>query len=135
MSKLARVLVIGTMLATNLAGAAAVAQAHATDQPASTQDVLQPPTERQVGELYRHHQVASRQHTVASDTRRPPTERQVGESYRHQLSVPVAPAEPSGQPGWLIASLGVLAAALALTGLAVLAVKRTSRRARAGQAA
>jgi hypothetical protein len=46
------------------------------------------------------------------------------------------PDEPSGQPGWLVASLGVLAAALALVaGLAVLAAKRTSRRTRAGQAA
>jgi hypothetical protein len=118
----------------NLAGMTAVA--HASDEPASKQDARQPPTERQIGESYRHAQVASDEATTASGPRRPPTERQVGESYRHQLSVPVAPAEPSRQPGWLVVSLGMLAAALALTGgLAVLAAKRTSRTARAGQAA
>ena len=46
------------------------------------------------------------------------------------------PAEPSGQPGWLLASLGVLAAALALAGgLAVLAAKRAGGRARIRHAA
>jgi hypothetical protein len=60
---------------------------------------------------------------------------------REHLSVPSGtptqvPAEPSGQPGWLVASLGALAAALALiAGLAMLAAKRASRRAGAGQAA
>jgi hypothetical protein len=46
------------------------------------------------------------------------------------------PAEPSGQPDWLVLGLGVLAAALALsTGLAVLAATRANRRVRADQAA
>src|SRR5215208_4863358 len=47
-----------------------------------------------------------------------------------------APAEPNGQPGWLLASLGVLTTVLALIGgLAVLAARRTSRRTRLGHAA
>ena len=49
---------------------------------------------------------------------------------------PVRPAEPSGQPGWLLASLSGLAAALALSGgLAVLGARRAGRRARVGHAA
>jgi hypothetical protein len=69
------------------------------------------------------------------DARRPPTQGQVGEAWRHQTSVPGRPAEPGGQPGWRIASLGFLAAALALVGgLAVMAATRPSRRPRVGQA-
>ena len=137
MSKLVRALVLGaTLAAMNLAGMTAVAQAQTDDQPASTQDALRPPTERQVGEAWRHRQVAADQPTVAGDTRRPPTEAQVGEPWRHPTSAPVPPAEPSGQPSWLAASLGVLVAVLALAGgLAVLAVRRAGRRARLGHAA
>jgi nitrilase len=73
---------------------------------------------------------------VAGDTRRPPTETQVGEPWRHQTGAPVRPAEPGSQPGWLLASLGGLAAALTLAGgLAVLAARRAGRRARVGHAA
>jgi hypothetical protein len=46
------------------------------------------------------------------------------------------PDEPTGTPGWLLASLGVLAATLTLAGgLAVLAARRAGRRARIGHAA
>jgi hypothetical protein len=137
MSKLARVLVVGaTLAAMSLAGMTTVALAQANDEPTSTQDALRPPTERQVGESWRQPRVAAEQPTVAGDTRRPPTEGQVGEPWHPRLSVPARPAEPSGQPGWLLASLGVLAAALALiAGLAVLAARRASRRARVGHAA
>lgn len=133
MSKLVRVLTLGAMLAAmNLAGI--TANAHANDQSASTHDGPQPPTERQVGEAWRHRQVAADQHTVTGNPR-PPLERQVGESYRHHPTA-VRPAEPSGQPGRLVTSLGILAAALALpAGMAVLTAKRTSRRFRVGQAA
>jgi len=42
---------------------------------------------------------------------------------------------PSGQPGWLVVSLGMLDAALAVVaGLAVLAARRANRRARVGPA-
>ena len=47
-----------------------------------------------------------------------------------------AAAQPSGQPGWLVPAIGVLAAVLALVAvLVVMAARRTSRRVRAGQAA
>lgn len=131
MSKLTRTLIIGaTLTAMHLAGMTAVAQAQANDEP-----VRQPPTERQVGESWRQ-QGTAEELTVAGDARRPPTEAQVGESWRHPTGAPVRPAESSGQPGWLVASLGVLAAALVLSGgLAVLAARRAGRRARVGHAA
>jgi hypothetical protein len=47
-----------------------------------------------------------------------------------------APVEPSGQPDWLVLTLGVLSAALALVAaLAVLVARRAGRRLRAGQVA
>jgi hypothetical protein len=108
MPKLARALAIGAMLAAmNLAGMTAIAQAHVSDEPASNQDA-----------------------------RRPPTERQVGESWRHPANVPVRPAEPSSHPVSLLAWLGVLAVVLALAGgLAVTAARRASRKVGAGQTA
>jgi hypothetical protein len=52
-----------------------------------------------------------------------------------QVPAPV-PYAPLGQPGWLVPSLGVLVAALALVaGVAVMAAKRANRRVRAGHAA
>jgi hypothetical protein len=136
MSKLARALVVGaTLAAMNLAATTTVAHAQPTDEPTGKQDARRPPTERQVGEAWRHPQLAAEEPNVAGDARRPPTETQVGESWRRQTSAPV-PAEPGGQPGWLLASLGGLAAALALVaGLTVLAARRASRRARLGHAA
>jgi hypothetical protein len=134
MSKLARVLVIGAMLAaTNLAGPAAIAQAHATNEPAGQQDALRPPSERQVGESWRHRQLTAVQPALAGDTLRPPSERQVGEPWRHHHSAAVPPARPSGQPNRTVAWLGLLAAALALSG--GLAVMAASRRAWVGPAA
>jgi hypothetical protein len=160
MSKLTRTLVLGvTLAAMNLAAMTAVALAQTNDEPTSNQDARQPPAERQVGESYRNYhealaaqaqtaqddaverfrrgERASRaQPTVADDTRRPPSEAQVGEAWRHPTTAPVPPAEPSGQPSWLLPSLGVLAAALVLAGgLAVLAAKRAGRRARVRHAA
>ena len=47
-----------------------------------------------------------------------------------------APAEPSGQPTWLVIALAVLAAVLALVaGVAVLAARRATRSQHAGQTA
>jgi hypothetical protein len=52
-----------------------------------------------------------------------------------QAPAPAQPTEPSRQPGWLVVSLGMLAAALAVVaGLAVLAARRANRRARVGPA-
>ena len=129
MSKLTRTLVLGVTLATlNLAGLTAVAQAQSSDQPTRNQDARRPPSQGQVGEAWRHPQVAAEQSTVADDPRRPPTESQLGESWRHPTSAPVPPAEPNGPSGWLVASLGVLAAALVLAGgLAVLAARRADQ--------
>jgi hypothetical protein len=136
MPKLARALVLGvTLAAMNLAGMTTIAQAQ-SNEPTGKQDARRPPNQSQVGEAWRQPQVTAKQPTVAGDTLRPPTEAQVGEPWRHPTSAPVPPAEPSGQPSRLIASLGVLAAVLALAGgLAVLAVRRAGRRARVGHAA
>jgi hypothetical protein len=99
---------------------------------------VRPPTERQVGEIWRKRPVTSQQQTTADAALR----RQLA---RERFSIPSGtpaqapdplPDESSGQPGWLLASLGLLAAALALVaGLAVLAAKRASRRVRPGPAA
>jgi hypothetical protein len=134
MSKLARTVILGVALvAMNLAGMTAIAQAYTSDDPASTRH-------RALGQLElltAEDAVASQeQPTIADDARRPPTEAQVGESWRHPANAPVQPAEPSGQPGWLVLGLGVLAAALALAGgLAVTTTRRARRRMRAGQVA
>jgi len=135
MSKRARVLILGaTLAAINLVGLTAVAHAQANDP--DGKDARRLATERQVGEAWHHPQVAAEQPTLADDTRQPPTEAQVGEPWRHPTSAPAPPAEPSGQPSWLIPSLSVLAAALVLAGgVAVLAAKRAGRRARVGHAA
>ena len=127
--RLAQTLVLGALLAaTNRAGMTAIAHAQATNE---SKDARRPPTQGQVGEAWHQPQVKADAPAVAGDTQRPPTESQVGEPWRHQTSVPGRPAEPGGQPGWRIASLGFLAAALALVGgLAVLAATRPSRRPR-----
>src|SRR5215211_3437229 len=168
MSKLARTFIIGATLAMNLVGLTAVAQAQATNE---GKDARRPPTERQVGESWRHHQVAPESQTTADPAAQRALARQRYWNYqstltsrqqtaqeqtaadaalqrqlareRHsipsgtptQVPAPV-PNEPSGTPGWLLASLGVLAAALALAGgLAVLAARRAGRRARLRHAA
>jgi hypothetical protein len=137
MSKLARALVLGAMLAAmNLAGMTAVAQAQANDEPNGRE--ARPPSEGQVGETWRKRPVTSQQQTAADAA----LQRQLA---RERFSIPngtpaQAPAppqadEPSGQPGWLVPSLAVLAAALTVSGgLAVMAAKRASRRVRAGHA-
>jgi type II secretory pathway pseudopilin PulG len=132
MSKLTRVLILGaTLAAIHLAAMTTVAHAQATNE---GKDARRPPTQGQVGEAWHQPQVAPAKPEVAGDTQRPPTESQVGESWRHQTSVPGRPAEPGGQPGWRIASLGFLVAALALVGgLAVAAATRPSRGPRVGQ--
>jgi hypothetical protein len=136
MAKLTRELIIAAALvAMTLAGPAAAAVAQATDEPTGKQDARRPPTQGQVGEAWHQPQFAPAAANVAGDARRAPTESQVGEPWRHQTSVARRPAGPGVQPGWRRASLGLLAAALALVGgLAVLAATRPGRRPRAGQA-
>jgi hypothetical protein len=137
MSKLARTLVLGAMLAAmNLAGMTAVAQAQANDPDGKQARRLA--TEGQVGETWRKRPVTSQQQTAADAA----LQRQLA---RERFSIPngtpaQAPAppqadEPSGLPGWLVPSLAVLAAVLAVSGgLAVMAAKRARRRVRAGHA-
>jgi hypothetical protein len=134
MSNLTRTLIIGaTLTAMHLAGMTAVAHAQANDEP-----VRQPPTEGQVGESWRHRQTASQDQAAADAALQRVQARErfsIPNRTPAQAPAPVS-AKPSRQPGWLVASLAVLVAALALSGgLAVLAAKRTRRRARLGHAA
>jgi hypothetical protein len=153
MSKLARVLAMGALLAaTTLASTTAVAYADA----AVTQDGRRPPTERQVGEPTHHRRVAPQQATADAARRAalaqehyystwsygdPAVQQALAQeryysTWGYSNTPAPAPAKPSGQPDWLVPGLGVLAAAMALvTGLAVLAAKRARRRVRVGQAA
>jgi hypothetical protein len=134
MSKLTRTLIIGaTLAAMHLAGMTAVAQAQANDEP-----VRQPPTERQVGESWRHRQAIAKEQTAADAALQRVQARErfaIPNATPAQTPAPVPP-EPSGQPNWLVASLGGFAAGLALAGgLAMLAARRAGRRARVGHAA
>jgi hypothetical protein len=126
MSKLGRVLILGaTLAAMNLAGLTAIAQAN--NQPAEADAV----------EQFRRGERASQEQTAADAALQRQLARErhsIPSATPAQVPAPV-PDEPSGTPGWLLASLGVLAAALALAGgLAVLAAKR-GRRARIRHAA
>jgi len=136
MSKRTRALILGaTLAAMHLAGMTAVAPAQADDQQATAR----PPTERQVGESWRHRQGASQQQQSAAEA----TFGRV--LARERFSIPNAspaeapapvPPKRSGQPGRLIAWLGGLVAAVVLAGgLGVLAARRTRRRARLEHAA
>ena len=136
MSTRTRALILGaTVAAMNLAGMTAVAHAQATNE---GKDARRPPTERQVGETWRHGQVATPERTAADAALQRQLARErhsIPSAAPAQVPAPV-PDEPSGTPGWLLASLGVLAAALAFAGgLAVLAAKRAGRRARIRHAA
>jgi hypothetical protein len=154
MSKLARALMLAAAVAMNLTAMTAVAQTN--DQDATSQ--------RELAENWRHYQQATRvppaelRARMQADaaeralserwtyyyhaTRMSPAELrawvqpQDGADTPTEPPAPVRPAEPSGQPDWLVVSLGVLSAALALVaGLAVSAARRANRRLRAGHAA
>jgi hypothetical protein len=135
MSKLARVLVLGAMVAAmNLAAMTTVAHAQATDQQATPR----PPTERQVGESWRHRPAVSQDQAAADAALKRVQARErfsIPNPSPAEAPAPVPPKQ-SGQPGRLIAWLGGLVAALALAGgLGVLAARRTRRRARLEHAA
>jgi hypothetical protein len=110
----------------------AVAQAQANDEP-----VMQPPTERQVGESWRHRQAAAPDEAAAPE--QTAADAALGRvQARERFAIPNAtpaqtpapvPPEPSGQPNWLLASLGVLAVLMLVAGLAALATRRVRRRA------
>jgi hypothetical protein len=158
MSKLARTLLLAAVVAAlNLAGGA-VAQASGED-PTSQQEAADnwsyynqatrvPPAElkarmqadaaqRKLAERWSYYHHATRmspaelkawmQAKDRPDTTTPPP--------TQVPAAPVQPTEPSGQPTWLVVSLGGLAAALALVaGLALLAARRANRRAPVGHA-
>jgi hypothetical protein len=140
MSKLTRTLILGVALAAmNLAGMTAVAHAYpldpAVDHAVASQQ--QNPTDAQ--ELFRRGERASQEETTADATVRRLLARErssIPSGTRAQVPDPTPPDESSGQPGWLVPAIGVLAAVLALVaGLVVMAARRANRRVRAGQAA
>jgi hypothetical protein len=120
MSKLARALTLAAMVAAmHLAGMTAVAHAYpldpATDRPTAAQ---QPST----GDATARRLLARERSSVPNLA---PAQAQAPSQVRSP--------EPSGQPGWLIPALSVLAAVLAL--VAVMAARRAGRAHRAGQTA
>ena len=126
MSKRARALILGvTLAAMNLVGTTVVAQAQATDQA------------RQIEKAWRQHQVTAQRQSTADATQAALAEERHYSTWDYQdTSAPATPAEPGGQPTWLVIALAVLAAVLALvTGVAVLAAHRATRDQHAGQTA
>jgi hypothetical protein len=160
MSKLTRTFILAaTVAAMNLAGLTAIAHAQANDQDTTTQQewaenwnyyqqaTRVPPaelkarmqadaTQRELSDRWTYYYQATRMSPAelkawmqAKD--RPDTSTQPPA----QVSAPVRPPQPNGQPLWLVVSLGGLAAALALVaGLALLAARRANRRAQVGPA-
>jgi hypothetical protein len=159
MSKLARALILAaTLAALNLAGLTAVAQASGQD-PASQQELAdnwndyQQATHVPPAELKARRQADATQRRLSENwtyyyhaTRMSPAELKAWMQAKDRadtstetpapVPAPVRPPEPAGQPGWLVVSLGGLAATLAVVaGLALVAARRANRRARVGQAA
>jgi hypothetical protein len=136
MSKLIRTRSIGaTLTAMSLVGMTAVAQAN--EQPAG-KHVARPPSERQVGESWRHRQAASQEQAAAVTLQRVQARERfsIPGGTPAQANIQVRQTESSEQSSWLLPSLGVLVAALMLVGgLAVRAARRTRRRARLEHAA
>jgi hypothetical protein len=128
MSKLVRALALAAML---MAVVPAVAQGRPADQSASHDA-------SQVGDNGRERPPASPEQAAAdaAHLRLLLAEQRssIPGGTPEQVPGPTRAAESSGQPGWLIASLGVLAV-LALAGGLVLAARRANRRARVGHAA
>ena len=91
-----------------------------------------------MGETWRKRPVTSQQQTAADAALRRQLARErfsIPNGTPAQVPAPTQAPDPSGQPGWLVPSLAVLAAVLAVSGgLAVMAAKRASRRVRAGHA-
>jgi hypothetical protein len=153
MSKLARALIVaGTVAALSLAGTAAVAQPNdqtTQQEMAENWNYYQQSTRVPPAELKAQMQTDAAQRELSERwtyyyhaTRMSPAELKAWMQAKVRANTPtyppapVRPAEPSGQPDWLVLTLGVLSAALALVaGLAVLAARRASRRLRTGHAA
>jgi hypothetical protein len=141
MSKLTRVLMVGAMMAVmNLAGIAAVAQAQSAhddavqrfrqgERASQEQPTTADPTQRELAARWNdYHYQATRMSRAQHKAWMPAWQRVDNPtSPPAQVPGPVQPAGPSGQPGRLLVSLGVLAL---VAGLAMLAARRATRRAR-----
>jgi hypothetical protein len=128
MSRLARTLVLGAMLAMTLTAMTAIAQA----QPTGNDSV-----KRAADAQERYYSTWSYGDTTSDSVKRAADaqERYYSTWGYGDTSAP-APAQPSGQPGWLVPAIGVLAAALALLGvLAAMLVRRARGRVRVRHAA
>jgi hypothetical protein len=137
MSKLRRTLVVAaTLAAMNLAGMTAIAQPTDVSENwnAYNQSTRVPPAE-----LKAQQEQSDRWSYYNQATRMPPADLN---AWTQANDRPVTPANPpseapapSGDPGWLVVTLGILAAAMAaMAGLALLAARRAIRTARLGQA-
>jgi hypothetical protein len=143
MSKVRRTLVIAaTLAAMNLTGLTAVAQPSDASENWNSynQSTRVPPAE-----LKAQRELADRWSYYNQATRMSPAELKAWTQAKDRVDTPTAPpaqapaparpAEPTGEPGWLVISLGILAASMAVVaGLAVLAARRAIRTARPRQA-
>jgi hypothetical protein len=137
MSKLRRTLVVAaTLAAMNLAGMTAIAQPTDVSENwnAYNQSTRVPPAE-----LKAQQEQSDRWSYYNQATRMSPADvrawTQADDRPVTPASPPAAAPAPSGEPGWLVVSLGLLAAAMAaVAGLALLAARRAIRTARLGQA-
>ena len=152
MSKLTRTLVVAaTLAAMNLAGVTAVAQPNDGDTPTQREvsenwNTYNQSTRVPPAELKAQRELADRWSYYNQATRLSPAELKAWSQAKDRPdtptppptqapTAPARPAEPNGQPTWLVVSLGGLAAALALVaGLAMLAARRANRRAQVGHA-
>jgi hypothetical protein len=137
MSKLRRTLVVAaTLAAMNLAGMTAIAQPTDVSENwnAYNQSTRVPPAE-----LKARQEQSDRWSYYNQATRMSPADLKAWTQADNRPVTPASPpAEapaPGGEPGWLVVSLGILAAAMAaVAGLALLAARRAIRTARLGQA-
>jgi hypothetical protein len=136
MSRLARMLALGAMLAMTLTGLTAAAQAQPTagvEQRASQDQPTSDSVKRAAEAQERYYSTWSYGDPAAE---RALAQERYYSTWRYGDTPAPAPAQPSRRPGWLLPAIGVLAAALALLGvLAAMLVRRTRGRVRVRQAA
>jgi hypothetical protein len=122
------------LAAMHLVGLTTVAHAQANDP--DGKEARRLATERQAGATQRERPLTAQQQATADARRAALAQEHYYSTWSYGHTPAPTPAKPGGQPGWLLASLGGLAAALGLAGgLAVLTAKRAGRRARVGHAA
>ena len=158
MSKLARTLILAaTVAALNLAGMTAVAHAPTTRTPLASRSwprsgvtttsrpesrrrnskpqMQADATQRELSERWTYYYHATRMAPAELRAWMQPQDRfDTPTEPPAQVPAPVRPAEPSGQPGWLVVSLGA-PRRWRPPGWPAVAARRAIRRARVGQAA